>query len=47
MASELIKGMQDEHNDDGTPLKPGERGDRMRTGAVLKHFYTNNQEWRR
>lgn len=47
MASEMIKGMQDEHNYDGTPLKPGERGNRMRTGAVLKHFYTNNQEWRR
>ena len=47
MASVLIKGMQDEHNYDGTPLKPGEHGDRMRTGAVLKHFYTNNQEWRR
>ena len=47
MASEFIKGMQDEHNYDGTPLKPGERGDRVRTGAVLKHFYANNQEWRR
>ncbi len=47
MASEYIIGMQDEHNYDGTPLKPGERGDRIRTGAVLKHFYANNQEYRR
>ncbi|MBR6164904.1 MAG: glycoside hydrolase family 3 C-terminal domain-containing protein [Clostridia bacterium] len=47
MASEYILGMQDEHNYDGTPLKPGERGDRIRTGAVLKHFYANNQEYRR
>ena len=47
MASEYIIGMQDEHNYDGTPVKPGERGDRIRTGAVLKHFYANNQEYRR
>ena len=47
MASEYIIGMQDEHNYDGTPLKPGERGNRIRTGAVLKHFYANNQEYRR
>ena len=47
MASAYITGMQDEHNYDGTPLKPGERGDRIRTGAVLKHFYANNQEYRR
>ncbi len=47
MASEYILGMQDEHNYDGTPLAPGARGDRVRTAAVLKHFYANNQEWRR
>ncbi len=47
MASAYITGMQDEHNYDGTPLAPGERGDRVRTAAVLKHFYANNQEWRR
>jgi len=47
MASAYIIGMQDEHNYDGTPLSPGERGDRIRTGAVLKHFYANNQEYRR
>ncbi len=47
MASAYILGMQDEHNYDGSPLAPGERGDRVRTGAVLKHFYANNQEWRR
>ena len=47
MASSYILGMQDEHNYDGTPLKPGERGDRIRTEAVLKNFYANNQEYRR
>ena len=47
MASEYIIGMQDEHNYDGTPLAPGGRGNRIRTGAVLKHFYANNQEYRR
>ena len=47
MASAYITGMQDEHNYDGTPLQPGERGNRIRTGAVLKHFYANNQEYRR
>ena len=47
MASEYIRGMQDEHNYDGSPVKAGERGDRVRTGAVLKHFYANNQEYRR
>ncbi|MBR4457478.1 MAG: glycoside hydrolase family 3 C-terminal domain-containing protein [Clostridia bacterium] len=47
MASAYILGMQDEHRYDGTPLRPGKRGDRIRTGAVLKHFYANNQEYRR
>lgn len=47
MASEYIIGMQDEHNYDGTKPAPGERGGRIRTGAVLKHFYANNQEYRR
>ena len=47
MASAYILGMQDEHNYDGAPLVPGQRGDRVRTAAVLKHFYANNQEWRR
>ena len=47
MASAYILGMQDEHNYDGMPLAPGGRGDRIRTGAVLKHFYANNQEYRR
>ena len=47
MASAYILGMQDEHNYNGTPLAPGQRGDRVRTAAVLKHFYANNQEYRR
>lgn len=47
MASAYILGMQDEHNYDGAPLAPGQRGDRVRTAAVLKHFYANNQEYRR
>ena len=47
MASAYIIGMQDEHRCDGKPLQPGERGDRIRTAAVLKHFYANNQEYRR
>ena len=47
MASAYIQGMQDEHRHDGRPLEPGERGDRIRTGAVLKHFYANNMEWHR
>ena len=47
MASEYIIGMQDEHNYNGSPVGPGERGNRIRTGAVLKHFYANNQEYRR
>jgi len=47
MASAYILGMQDEHNADGTKPAPGERGNRIRTGAVLKHFYANNQEYRR
>lgn len=47
MASAYIRGMQDEHNYDGTPLASGQRGDRVRTAAVLKHFYANNQEWQR
>ena len=47
MASAYIRGMQDEHNYDGTLLKDGERGNRVRTPAVLKHFYANNQEYRR
>ncbi|MBR4577468.1 MAG: glycoside hydrolase family 3 C-terminal domain-containing protein [Clostridia bacterium] len=47
MASAFILGMQEEHRYDGKPLAPGERGDRVRTGAVLKHFYANNQEYRR
>ena len=47
MASAYILGMQDEHNSDGTPLAPGQRGDRVRTAAVLKHFYANNREYRR
>ncbi len=47
MGSAYVIGMQDEHNYDGSLVKPGERGDRIRTGAVLKHFYANNQEWRR
>ena len=47
MASAYIIGMQDEHNYDGSPVPPGGRGNRIRTGAVLKHFYANNQEYRR
>ncbi len=47
MASAYIAGMQDEHRYNGKPLAPGERGNRIRTGAVLKHFYANNQEYRR
>ncbi len=47
MASAYIQGMQEEHHYDGSPLLPGERGDRVRTAAVLKHFYANNQEYRR
>ncbi len=47
MAGSYIKGMQQEHNYDGSPLAPGERGDRIRVGANLKHFYANNVEWRR
>ncbi len=47
MASAYIRGMQDEHNHDGSPLAPGARGDRIQTAAVLKHFYANNQEYRR
>ena len=47
MASAYISGMQDEHNVDGTPVTQGTRGNRIRTGAVLKHFYANNQEYRR
>ena len=47
MASAFITGMQDEHNADGSPIAPGDRGNRVRTGAVLKHFYANNQEYRR
>lgn len=47
MAGAYIRGMQDEHNYDGSPIAPGERGDRIRVGANLKHFYANNVEWRR
>ncbi len=47
MASQYILGMQEEHNLDGTPLEPEGRGNRVRTAAVLKHFYANNQEYRR
>ena len=47
LAGAYIEGMQDEHNYDGSPLKPGERGDRIRMGATLKHFYANNVEYRR
>ncbi len=47
MAGAYIIGMQDEHNYDGSPLQPRQRGDRIRVGANLKHFYANNVEWRR
>lgn len=47
MAGSYVAGMQDEHNYDGSPLEPGQRGDRIRIGANLKHFYANNVEWRR
>lgn len=47
MAGAYLEGMQDEHNYDGSELKSGERGDRIRIGVNLKHFYANNVEWRR
>lgn len=47
MAGAYIEGMQNEYNSDGSELKPGERGDRIRVGANLKHFYANNVEYRR
>lgn len=47
MAGAYIEGMQDEHNYDGSEIKAGERGDRIRVGTTLKHFYANNVEWRR
>lgn len=47
MAGAYVEGMQDEHNYDGSPIEPGERGDRIRIGCNLKHFYANNVEWRR
>ena len=47
MASAYIRGMQDEHNYDGSPVAEGERGDRIRTASTMKHFYANNQEYRR
>lgn len=47
MGGNYLYGMQDEHNYDGSPVKPGERGDRIRIASNLKHFYANNVEWRR
>lgn len=47
MAGAYVEGMQDEHNYDKSEVNPGERGDRIRIGANLKHFYANNVEWRR
>ena len=47
MASAYILGMQDEHNYDGSEIPEGGRGDRIRTASTMKHFYANNQEYRR
>lgn len=47
MAGSYVEGMQAEYNYDGSELKAGQRGDRIRIGANLKHFYANNVEWRR
>lgn len=47
MAGAFVEGLQDEHNYDNSPVLNGERGDRIRVGATLKHFYANNVEWRR